>query len=160
QKLNEREPASTHVLLLERGLRSTCKLCAALQLREIGKKSFRAGRFAAITGQNLSLRETLAARFRCSRPSRRDMLDNTYFRAGVPELRWPIRNQIFVPFVAVVLLAVVAMTAVAAVHAARQRETQTLAQLQNVVETLAHTSVPYTASVLQKMSGLSGAQFV
>jgi signal transduction histidine kinase len=75
-------------------------------------------------------------------------------------LRWPIRNQIFVPFVAVVLLAVAAMTAVAAMLAARQRETQTLEQLQNVVETLAHTSVPYTEGVLQKMSGLSGAQFV
>jgi signal transduction histidine kinase len=75
-------------------------------------------------------------------------------------LRWPIRNQIFVPFVAVVLLAVAAMTAVAAVLAARQREAQTLGQLQNVVETLAHTSVPYTEAVLQKMSGLSGAQFV
>lgn len=75
-------------------------------------------------------------------------------------MRWPIRNQIFVPFVAVVLLAVMAMTAVAALLAARQRELQTLAQLQNVVATLAHTSVPYTESVLQKMSGLSGAQFV
>jgi len=75
-------------------------------------------------------------------------------------LRWPIRNQIFIPFVAVVLLAVAAMTAVAAALAARQREAQTLAQLQNVVETLAHTSVPYTEGVLQKMSGLSGAQFV
>jgi signal transduction histidine kinase len=75
-------------------------------------------------------------------------------------LRWSIRNQIFVPFVAVVLLAVVAMTAVAALLAARQREAQTLAQLQNVVETLAHTSIPFTESVLQKMSGLSGAQFV
>jgi len=75
-------------------------------------------------------------------------------------LRWPIRNQIFVPFVAVVLLAVVAMTTVAAVSAARQREAQTLAQLQNVVETLAHTSVPYTEAVLHKMSGLSGAEFV
>jgi signal transduction histidine kinase len=75
-------------------------------------------------------------------------------------LRWPIRNQIFVPFVAVVLLAVAAMTTVAAVQAARQREAQTLAQLQNVIETLAHTSVPYTEAVLQKMSGLSGAEFV
>ncbi|MGE5195349.1 MAG: sensor histidine kinase [Deltaproteobacteria bacterium] len=75
-------------------------------------------------------------------------------------MRWPIRNQIFVPFVGVVLLAVAAMTAVAALLAARQRESQTLAQLQNVVETLAHTSVPYTEPVLQKMSGLSGAQFV
>ena len=76
------------------------------------------------------------------------------FDAGALPLRWPIRNQIFVPFVAVVLLAVVAMTTVAAVSAARHREAQTLAQLQNVVETLAHTSVPYTEAVLHKMSGL------
>jgi signal transduction histidine kinase len=75
-------------------------------------------------------------------------------------LRWPIRNQILIPFAAVVLLAVAAMTTVAAVQAARQREAQTLAQLRNVVETLAHTSVPYTEAVLHKMSGLSGAEFV
>lgn len=75
-------------------------------------------------------------------------------------VRWPIRNQILVPFVAVVLLAVVAMTAVAAVLAARQRDAQTLAQLQNIAVTLAHTSVPYTTPILEKMRGLSGAHFV
>jgi signal transduction histidine kinase len=89
------------------------------------------------------------------------MLDRcARFHAGVLFLRWPIRNQIFIPFAAVVLLAMAAMTTVAAVQAARQRETQTLAQLQNVVETLAHSSVPYTEAVLQKMSGLSGAEFI
>jgi signal transduction histidine kinase len=82
------------------------------------------------------------------------------FRPGALALRWPIRNQIFVPFVAVVLLAIVAMTTLAAVQAARQREVQTLSQLRNVVETLAHTSVPYTEAVLHKMRGLSGAEFV
>ena len=75
-------------------------------------------------------------------------------------MRWPIRNQILVPFVAVVLLAVVAMTAVAAILAARQRDSQTLAQLQNIAATLAHTSVPYTSPILEKMRGLSGAHFV
>src|SRR5262245_21596113 len=100
----------------------------------------------------------------CSRVGCCGMLDGGVHHPlnhpGSPVLRWPIRNQIFVPFVAVVLLAVAAMTAVAAVLAARQREAQTLGQLQNVVETLAHTSVPYTEGVLHKMSGLSGAQFV
>ena len=75
-------------------------------------------------------------------------------------MRWPIRNQILVPFVAVVLLALIAMTAVAAILAARQRDAQTLAQLKNVVATLTHTSVPYTSPVLEKMRGLSGAHFV
>src|SRR5215471_2291064 len=69
---------------------------------------------------------------------------------GSSPLRWPIRNQILVPFVGVALLAVLAMTAVAAL-AARQRETETLNQLRNVVETLAHTSVTYNEPVLQKM---------
>jgi signal transduction histidine kinase len=80
-------------------------------------------------------------------------------RSSLP-LRWSIRNQILIPFLAVVLLAVVTMTGVAAILAARQHDSQTLAQLQNVVETLAHTNVPYTASVLDKMRGLSGAHFV
>ncbi len=75
-------------------------------------------------------------------------------------MRWPIRNQILVPFLAVVLLAVLAMTVVAAMLAARQREEQTLAQLRNVAETLAHASVPYTETVMQQMRGLSGAHFV
>ena len=75
-------------------------------------------------------------------------------------MRWSIRNQILVPFVAVVLLAVMAMTAVAAILAARQRDAQTLAQLQNIAATLAHTSVPYTSPILEKMRGLSGAHFV
>jgi HAMP domain-containing protein len=75
-------------------------------------------------------------------------------------MRWPIRNQILVPFGAVVLLAVMAMTTIAAYLAARQRDAQTLAQLQNIVATLAHTQVPYTSAILQKMRGLSGAHFV
>ena len=75
-------------------------------------------------------------------------------------MRWPIRNQILVPFGAIVLLAVVAMTVVAANLAARQRDAQTLAQLQNIVATLAHTNVPYTSVILEKMRGLSGAHFV
>jgi signal transduction histidine kinase len=89
------------------------------------------------------------------------MLDIEVFRRRSPStLRWPIRNQILVPFVAVVLLAVVGMTAVAAVVAARQRDAQTLEHLQNVVGTLARMSVPYTTSVLNSMRGLSGAHFV
>lgn len=75
-------------------------------------------------------------------------------------MRWPIRNQILLPFMAVVLLAVVAMTAVAAVVAARQRDAQTLSQLQNVLATLEHTSVPFNRNVLDKLRGFSGAHFV
>jgi signal transduction histidine kinase len=75
-------------------------------------------------------------------------------------MHWPIRNQILLPFVGVVLLAVVAMTTVAAVVAARQRDAQTLSQLQNVLATLEHTSVPFNAIVLEKLRGFSGAHFI
>ena len=75
-------------------------------------------------------------------------------------MRSSIRNQILLPFLAVVLLAVAAMTAVAAVAAARQRDAQTLAQLQSVLATLEHTSVPFNRPVLEKLRGFSGAHFV
>jgi signal transduction histidine kinase len=75
-------------------------------------------------------------------------------------MRWSIRNQMLLPFVGVVLLAVVAMTAAAAIVAARQRDAQTLLQLQNVLATLEHTNVPFQASVLDKLRGLSGAHFI
>jgi signal transduction histidine kinase len=88
------------------------------------------------------------------------MLDEPGISPQVPNVRWSIRNQILVPFVVVVLLAVMAMTAVAAILAARQRDAQTLAQLQNIAATLAHTSVPYTSPILEKMRGLSGAHFI
>jgi signal transduction histidine kinase len=82
------------------------------------------------------------------------------FQQRTPPVRWPIRNQILVPFAAIVLLAVMAMTAVAASLAAQQRDVQTLSQLQNIVATLAHTNVPLTSAILNKMRGLSGAHFV
>ena len=75
-------------------------------------------------------------------------------------MRWPIRMQILLPFAGVVLLAVVGMTAAAAMLAARRSEAQTLTQLRGIVATLAHTNVPYTSGVLEKMRGLSGAHFV
>jgi signal transduction histidine kinase len=75
-------------------------------------------------------------------------------------MRWSIRTQILLPFVGVVLLALVAMTAWAAIAAARQRDAQTLSQLQSVLATLEHTSVPFNATVLEKLRGFSGAQFI
>jgi signal transduction histidine kinase len=88
------------------------------------------------------------------------MLDEEIIHRRESSVRWPIRNQILVPFVAVVLLAVMAMAAVAAMLAARNRDAQTLTQLKTVAETLSHASVPYTATVVQQMRGLSGAHFV
>ena len=53
-----------------------------------------------------------------------------------------------------------AVTAATAALAARRSERQVIDRLNDVVETLGHASFPYTASVLAKMRGLSGAEFV
>lgn len=75
-------------------------------------------------------------------------------------MRWPIRHQILLPFVGVVLLSVAALTLVAAWLAARRSEQQTLARLQDTLETLERANFPLNAAVLQKIHGLSGAQFL
>jgi signal transduction histidine kinase len=55
---------------------------------------------------------------------------------------------------------VFAITAATAMLAARRSEHQVIDRLNGVVETLGHANFPYTASVLARMRGLSGAEFV
>ena len=55
------------------------------------------------------------------------------------------------------------MTAIAittATLAARRSERQIIDRLNGVIDTLGHANFPYTASVLAKMRGLSGAHFI
>ncbi len=70
-------------------------------------------------------------------------------------MRWPIRLQILLPFVAVVLLAITALTAVAVRLASRHIEQQTLSRLQTTIDTLAHASFPLTTPVLERMRGVA-----
>lgn len=75
-------------------------------------------------------------------------------------MRWPIRNQILVP-VAVLLTAAVTLIAVfSAVLATRRSEEQTLRHLREVIATLGQSNFPFAPNVLDKMRGLSGAEFV
>src|SRR5262245_60124113 len=73
---------------------------------------------------------------------------------------WPIRNQILVPFTAVLLVAVMLTAVTAAIDAARRSERVTAAQLNQVIDTLGQSNFPYSENVLDKMRGLSGAEFV
>jgi len=75
-------------------------------------------------------------------------------------LRWPIRYQIFVPFAALVLLAVASIAVTTAFLAARRSAEERIDQLHRVETTLADAGFPFTQNVLGKMRGLSGAQFV
>lgn len=75
-------------------------------------------------------------------------------------MRWPIRYQIFVPFASLVLVAVASITVTMAVLAVRRSSEERIDQLHRVEATLADAGFPFTQSVLRKMRGLSGAEFV
>ncbi len=75
-------------------------------------------------------------------------------------MRWPLRNQILIPFASIVLLAVTLLTGIAALIAVRNRQNQALGQLQGIVETLDQSALPYTDQILEKMRGLTSAHFV
>lgn len=74
--------------------------------------------------------------------------------------RWPIRVQLLLPMIAVVLMAAILGTAMTAYWiAARVRREQDDA-LSRVVRTLADSTFPLTENVLSQMRGLSGAEFI
>lgn len=75
-------------------------------------------------------------------------------------MRWPIRLQILVPFVGVVILSVTAIAIGAAYLAARRGEQQTVERLRTVVAALDPVSIPLTEPMLTKMRELSGAHFI
>ncbi len=75
-------------------------------------------------------------------------------------MRWPIRNQILVPVAALLTAAVTLIAVFSAVLATRRSEEQTLRHLQEVIATLGESSFPLAPNVLDKMRGLSGADFV
>jgi signal transduction histidine kinase len=70
-----------------------------------------------------------------------------------------LRNQILIPILAVQVLAVCVTTLTIATLAARRGERQIIDRLQSVIATLTDANFPYTASVLARMRGLSGAHF-
>lgn len=75
-------------------------------------------------------------------------------------MRRPIRIQILVPFAAVLVASVAVMAVTEAWLAAGRAEREVLKQLSNVMATIEQTSLNYTVTILDKMRGLSGAQFV
>ncbi len=75
-------------------------------------------------------------------------------------MRWPIRLQIFLPFAALLAIAVATGAVTSAMLSARRTGAAEIAQLTRVVQALDAANFPYTASVLDRMRGLSGAEFV
>jgi len=75
-------------------------------------------------------------------------------------MRWSIRNQILIPLIGIQAVAVTAATATVATLAATRTEREIISRLNDVIETLAHGNFPFTASVLARLRGLSGAHFI
>ncbi len=77
-----------------------------------------------------------------------------------PQLRWPIRNQIFLPFAVLLLTAVLGNALFSAALASRRREQETIERLEQIAETLIGGNFPLTENVLRGMKGLSGAEYL
>lgn len=75
-------------------------------------------------------------------------------------MRWPLRQQLFLPFTVLLLSTVAMVSALNAYLSARSHRDRVQGQLRNIATTLAPGRFPLTGSVLQQTHGLSGAHFV
>lgn len=75
-------------------------------------------------------------------------------------MRWPIRNQILLPFVAIQVLTVGSIAVTTSWLAVRTAEEGIQSKLASVVATLEGASFPLTPSVLRQLKSLSGAELL
>src|SRR5580700_5216767 len=75
-------------------------------------------------------------------------------------MRWPIRNQIFLPVATLLLVAIASIAVLLAAVAARHSSRERMERVERVVATLDDASFPFSENVLKKMRGLSGAEYV
>jgi signal transduction histidine kinase len=75
-------------------------------------------------------------------------------------MRWPIRNQIMYPLLAVALCSLAAVGAINALLTEHRTSQHIEAQIRGVIEVLTTSSFPLTDSVLRQMRDLTGADFV
>lgn len=75
-------------------------------------------------------------------------------------MRWPIQRQLLVPMLLVILLASTLSSGVSAWVGSRWARREESDRLSRVVATLSDAHFPLQESVLQKLAGLSGAEFV
>lgn len=75
-------------------------------------------------------------------------------------MRWPIQRQLLVPMLLVIVLASTLSSGVSAWVGSRWARREESDRLARVVATLSDANFPLQESVLQKLAGLSGAEFV
>jgi signal transduction histidine kinase len=74
-------------------------------------------------------------------------------------MRWPIRAQIMLPMLMVMLISLVGVSALNAYFSVHQAERQIIGQLSNVATTLQNLDFPLTDRSLNQVRGLTGADF-
>jgi signal transduction histidine kinase len=74
-------------------------------------------------------------------------------------MRWSIRYRLLVPL-GLLLLGVVATSTWSAIVAARHARVRIIAQVRGVAETMSAANFPLTPNVLERMKGLSGAEYL
>jgi len=75
-------------------------------------------------------------------------------------MRWPLRNQILLPFLLIQVIALTTIAGLSAWVAVHRVELSLQSRLTNVIETLQNASFPLTPAILQQLKLLSGADFV
>lgn len=75
-------------------------------------------------------------------------------------MRWPIRNQILLPFCLLQAIVIAVVSISSAWLAVRRAEQEAMARLDRVATTLAEARFPVRDQILIQMKGLSGAEFV
>ena len=75
-------------------------------------------------------------------------------------MRWPIRKQILLPFALLQGVVIMIISFNASWTAAQRAERESIARLDQVVNTLSESRFPVQSSVLTQMKGLSGADFI
>ncbi|MFP6659777.1 MAG: hypothetical protein VB853_16445, partial [Pirellulales bacterium] len=74
-------------------------------------------------------------------------------------MRWPIRAQIMLPMLLVMLISLVGVSVLNAYFSVQQTKGQIVGQLTNVAETLQNLDFPLTDRSLTQARGLTGAEF-
>jgi signal transduction histidine kinase len=77
-----------------------------------------------------------------------------------PQMRQPLRRQIFLPFGLLAVAATIGVSAVTAAVNVHARQAEAIQRLDRVAETLRSSQFPFTEAVLAQIRGLSAAEFV
>lgn len=75
-------------------------------------------------------------------------------------MRWPLRNQIFVPFGALMLIVLILVSAINAYLAAGQTTDQIVRQIERIAREMQTSNYPLNDSILARTRGLSGTEFI